>query len=197
MMLTMEDPSVNAGRRAARYWNIDGLAELYVGTTWLSVAMFLFAWGDMEKTSPWYKPLLIGGTLLWMAAILGGNRIVSALKRRVTYPRTGYVACAKPKAKMWVFPVIIVALVATLPLGPQQLVLPVTGLIGATIAIAVALTTGVKRPYVLGGLFLAMGLSLGAANVELNRGFSLLFGLAGAACILSGVLTLRRYLEQA
>jgi hypothetical protein len=193
----MEDPSINAGRRAARYWNIDGLAELYIGAIWLLVAMFLFIWGVMEKTSPWYKPLLIGGTLLWMGAILGGQRIVTAIKNRVTYPRTGYVACAKPKAKMWVLPLIILALLAMLPFGPQQLVLPATGLVGAAIAIAVALTTGVKRLYILGGLFLVIGVALGAANVELDRGFSLLFGLAGAECILSGGLTLRRYLQQA
>jgi hypothetical protein len=31
----LQDSSVEAGRRAARYWNFDGFAELYVGLVWL------------------------------------------------------------------------------------------------------------------------------------------------------------------
>jgi hypothetical protein len=193
----LEDPSISAGRRAGAYWNIDGLAELYIGLIWVFVAFSLYATAHLDKSSPWFKPLLLGGTLTWMAAIFGGQRIVAAVKTRVTYPRTGYVAAAKPRARVWWLPVVILALAATLPFGPQQLVLPITGLIGAAIAGAVAVTTGVRRLYALGGLFLVLGLALGAANVELNRAFSLLFGVAGAANILSGGITLRQYLHHA
>ena len=191
-----EDPAVQAGRRAARYWNVDGLAELYIGVVWVFVALSLYVGRHLEKTSPWYKPLVIGGTLVWMAAILGGRRIVAGVKSRVTYPRTGYVGYASPKAKVWWLPVIIALLLGALPFGPQQLVLPVTGLIGSAIAIAVAITTGVRRLYFPGGLFLALGLVLGASNVELSLGFTVLFGAAGAAHILSGGITLRHYLQQ-
>jgi hypothetical protein len=190
-----EDPAVQAGRRAARYWNIDGLAELYIGIVWVFVALSLYAGAHLEKASPWFKPLLAGGTLLWMAAILGGQRIVSAVKRRLTYPRTGYVACGRPKAKLWWFPVGILLLLGALPFGPQQLVLPVTGLVGSAIATAVAITTGVRRMYILGALFLMLGIALGAAGVEMSLGFTVLFGAAGAAFILSGGITLRHYLQ--
>ena len=59
------------------------------------------------------------------------------------------------------------------------------------------MTTGVRRYYILGGLVLMLGLVLGAAHVELDRGFTLLFGVAGAAHILSGGITLRHYLQHA
>ena len=185
-----EDPAVTAGRRAAAYWNIDGLPELYMGVIWVFAALVCMAGGK-------HKWLAIGGTFAWMAATLFGQRVISGFKNRITYPRTGYVALAKPKAKLWWFPVCVLACLAVLPFGPQQLVLPVTGIVGASIAVAVAATNGVRRLYYLGALFLLLGAGLGLANFELNTGFAVLFGMAGVASIISGGLTFRRYLRHA
>ena len=65
-------------------------------------------------------------------------RVISALKNRVTYPRTGYVACAKPKARSYWIPALLAPLVLAALYGPRQMVMPLTGLAGAIIAIAVA-----------------------------------------------------------
>ena len=113
----MQDPSVEAGRRAARYWNIDGLAELYVGMVWLFVPLFIYG-GRICPSVAVACALIIGGRWRWMAAILGGKRVISAVKSRVTYPRTGYVACAKPKAKAYWLPLPDRSASGVLPFGP-------------------------------------------------------------------------------
>ena len=100
----LQDPSVEAGRRAARYWNIDGFAELYVGLVWLFTPLFIYAASSSAEAVAVAPALIVGGTLAWMAAIVCGKRVIAAVKSRVTYPRTGYVACVKPKAKGYWFP---------------------------------------------------------------------------------------------
>lgn len=78
--------------------------------------------------------------------------------------------------------------------GPRQLVMPLTGLAGAIIAIAVAWQMSAKRFYLQGGIFLALGYALGIAGVDIDTGMSLLYGGAGALLVVSGGLTLGRYL---
>jgi hypothetical protein len=76
-------------------------------------------------------------------------------------------------------------------------VLPATGLIGAVIAIAVARAMALRRFYIVGGVFLSLGCVLGIAGVDIDTGMSLLYGSAGTLLVVSGGLTLRRYLENA
>ena len=192
----MQDPAVDAGRRAARYWTIDGLPELDTGFVWLCVPLYFYGVTHLPKSSPWHAVLVIGGTLALMFAIMGGAWVLGILKRRVTYPRTGYVAYQKPKAKAFWFPFLIAPLLMMLPFGPTQLVLPVTGLISAIILIAVAHNQRLNRLYFLGAFLLVVGIALGVAQVDVETGFSLFFGLAGMFAIVSGAFTLRRYLER-
>lgn len=54
-----------------------------------------------------------------------------------------------------------------------------------------------RRFYILGGVFLGLGCVLGIAGVDIDTGMSLVYGSAGALLVVSGGLTLRRYLEHA
>jgi hypothetical protein len=191
----MENLAVDPGRRAARYWNIDGLAELYIGLVWLSAALYLYAEGHLPRSSPWYKPLVLGGTLGWMAAIFAGQWVVGVVKRRVTYPRTGYVACAKPKAKPYWLALVLAAILLPLPFAPPWLVMPLTGLAFAVISTGVNRRMGFTRVYVFGGLMLILGSALGIAGLDLNAGLGVMFAAAGAASLLSGGWTLWHYLH--
>jgi hypothetical protein len=192
----MQDPLLDAGRRAVRYWNVDGLAELYVGIVWLCAALSIYAAAHLPR-SPWRVAVMVVGTLAWMAAILSGKWVISAVKSRVTWPRTGYVAHEKPKAKAYWLLLLIVPLLLMLPFGPRLIVLPVTGLVGAIIAIAVARAMAMGRFYIVAGVFFGLGCALGVAGVEIDTGMSVLYGSAGTLLVISGGLTLWRYLERA
>jgi hypothetical protein len=163
----------------------------------LAVPLYIYGASHLPKWSPWRIAVVIGGTLAWMVAIMSGKWVISALKSRVTYPRTGYVACAKPKAKGYWFPVLLAPLLLAAVFGPRQMVMPLTGLAGAMIAIAVAWQMGANRFYILGGIFFGLGAALGVIGVDVNTGMSLLYGIAGGLLMVSGGLRLRHYLEHA
>ncbi len=80
------------GRRAAAYWFADGLPELLCG------AAMALAGGSMVLTRTfhvkWIGFVGLGATLLYWVLICSesfSRAILDWLKRRVTYPRTGYV----------------------------------------------------------------------------------------------------------
>jgi hypothetical protein len=80
------------GRRAAAYWFVDGLPELLFG------AAMALAGGSMVLTRllhvRWIGFVGLGATLLYWVLICSesfNRAILDWLKRRVTYPRTGYV----------------------------------------------------------------------------------------------------------
>jgi hypothetical protein len=194
----MEDPSIEAQRRAIRYWNIDGLAELYVGLYWLAVPLFLYAANHLAKASLWYKVLIGGGMLtLMIGPIAGSLWLLPAVKRRVTWPRTGYVACRKPKSKPYWLPLLFVPLLVAMPFVPSRMILPLTGLLFAVISTLVGRSMELRRAYVFGYLICAFGIALGLAGVAVDTGMVLIFGTAGAMSMLSGGWTLWRYLEHA
>ena|SRR5689334_5931410 len=193
----MEDLSLHAQRRAAGYWNIDGLPELYIGFVWLCVPLYTYGTTHVPKTSPWFRALVLGGIVGLMGAIFASRWLVDAVKSRVTYPRTGYVACQKPKSKPYWFALLLAAMLLAVVFGPPLTVLPGTGLVFAAIAGAVASATGSKRIYTFAGLMLLLGIALGLTGADVNTGMSLLFGAAGAFMMLSGGWTLWHYLEHA
>jgi hypothetical protein len=82
-----------------RYDNIDGTGEIYMGMMLLSFALIGYAQNILPPRSFWMR----GGSLLLMYGILlpglgVGWLMVKAIKKHVTFPRTGYVAC-RPAAK--------------------------------------------------------------------------------------------------
>lgn len=192
----MQDPAETAGRRAARYWNIDGLAELYIGLFWLCIPLYLYAATHLAKSSPWYKVLIIGGMLAMVAGPLASRWLLSVTKRRLTYPRTGYVACEKPRNPRPYWLALLLVTLLLLPFGPQRLAMPLTGLAFAVIATAVNQRAGLVRVYIFGGFMLCLGVVLGIAGFAVETGLSVMFGAAGAISLLSGGWTLVHYLKR-
>jgi hypothetical protein len=87
----MDEQVQRARERARRYWYEDGFAELLVGGFLLLVGTT----GLVRRLdlSPALTDLLNGARIaLVLACALAVRGVVRALKERVTYPRTGYVA---------------------------------------------------------------------------------------------------------
>jgi hypothetical protein len=194
----MEDLSIEAQRRAVRYWNVDGLPELYVGLSWLTVPLYLYSENRLPKGSLWHALLIVSGTLAIMILPLAGSLwLLPALKRRITWPRTGYVAVQKPKSKPYWAPLLFLPLVSALLFVPATTILPLTGLLSGASAAFLGRSASGRCAYVFGGLICALSIALGLAGVAIATGMGLLFGTAGAITVLSGGWTLRRYLKQA
>jgi len=79
-------------RRTYRYFYDDGLAETVTGLLFILVALVLFGWGSLGE-APWVTPVVLASSgLLLVASPILMTRAIRAVKARVTFPRTGYVA---------------------------------------------------------------------------------------------------------
>jgi len=145
-----------------------------------------------------FKILIVGGMLALMCGPIAGSFwLLPALKRRVTWPRTGYVAPRQRESKSYWVPFVLLPLVVALPFVPPPLVLPLTGLLFAAISALMGRAMQLRRAYFLGALLCAFGIALGFARVPVETGMGILFGVAGVVTLFSGGWTLYSYLRQA
>jgi hypothetical protein len=79
------------GRRAAAYWYIDGLAEIYFGLLFLIPVAIIAVAKDLHWQNRWLDKLFVSVvTLVGYSAWLLHRYVLDFIKARVTYPRTGY-----------------------------------------------------------------------------------------------------------
>jgi hypothetical protein len=99
--------------RLKRYDNIDGTAEMLMGLMWLAFAASSYLDAILPKTRWWNG---IGGGLLAPAIlvlVLGpGYWIRRIIKKRITWPRTGYAAYPSG-GKSWRIKMVTVCLICT------------------------------------------------------------------------------------
>ena len=95
--------------RPKRYDNIDGTGEMSMGVMMLGFALLVHLQSILPKTSIW----TYGWTsMLFMYVILVPVLCLSywgvkAIKKYITYPRTGYVAF-RPVTKSWALPIVLI-----------------------------------------------------------------------------------------
>ena len=85
-----------AGRRAAAYWFIDGLPEIFFGILYLVWGCIGLVWGFYLK-NPWIGWSMVVVALAFLPLWWKAPAILDYFKARLTYPRTGYV---RPPADM-------------------------------------------------------------------------------------------------
>lgn len=200
----MTDPIQNNLTRPQRYWYVDGLAEMAGGVVIFLLGLTYAIGGLLPKGL--FRGLLIGigQPVIILCSTWAVRRVVSDLKERVTYPRTGYVQYHQARgSRRWSRLIFVGFLAMTISFAvtllgrglPEQVWPAFTGLmLGLAIAYLGA-RVGLKRFYTV-AIFSAL---LGAAIYWLNPPYpwpyALLFGLEGLAWILCGALVLRYYLR--
>jgi hypothetical protein len=95
----MDDKKITAlTRRPWQYVNIDGTGELELGAMMLGFGVLTWLQLHSPDGSVWRRMEIL---FIWMGAVLVlagfGAR---AIRRRITYPRTGYAVCRKRNARM-------------------------------------------------------------------------------------------------
>ncbi len=88
----MNDPIQQAEKQALRYWYVDGLSEIAAGVILLIIAIYFFLIDRLPLPDSANWVTNTGELLLLGALVVAAKYAVQALKERITYPRTGYVA---------------------------------------------------------------------------------------------------------
>jgi len=191
-------------QRTRQYWHVDGLAELVAGGIFLFLGAYFFALSALPPNSLLNTLLQAGFALIFIGSLLLGKRLVTALKARLTFPRTGFVAYRSPTGQSrWIsaglallMAALVVRLMATAPASLAWMP-AITGLVVAGGWLIFASRLGLPRFFLLAIASLALGIGLSPAGLGDLLGLAIYYALMGLTLLLSGGLTLRRYLKQA
>jgi len=192
-----------AMRRARGYWYEDGLTEIAAGCILSLVGLLFLA----EAVSP---PDLLPtnfSSIGLIVVVVGGGwlarRVVAALKARLTYPRTGYVAYRRPSGRRRVATVVLAAGMAALAAvlfatAPASLawIPALQGLIVGILLLYVGHTVGLARFYALAALSAVVGAAASLAGLGDILGDAVYFGAMGLALVVSGGITFLAYLSR-
>jgi len=192
-------------QRVKQYWFKDGLGELAGGGMILLIGLY-FAGQE------WLPQGSMGRTLLQSSLallVIGGavvtRWLVNVMKTRLTYPRTGYVEYQSgvkntPSRRMFTAGIAI-SVSALLVFfgrfsGSFNWLPGFTGLVfGAAFMMLRARSNGIGRFYVLGTFCVIWGVALSFTDLPMGYSLGLFYGLAGLTSMLSGGITLLRYLR--
>jgi len=191
-------------KRTVQSFYDDGLFEIALGFIFLVFGGYIFGQTIVPEGSPLNAVFSVLFVLVIVSSGFLINRIVRFLKRRITYPRTGYVAYKKkepsPKRRLAAGIVggVIAALFTLLAIAPSvKALLPaLNGLLGAFAVLLFANKVGLIRFYILSAASAVIGIAVTAAGVDDSKGISLYWGLFGAGLIVSGLATLIVYLRK-
>jgi len=208
----MTDDLKKSQLHAVQYQHVDGTFELTFGGTFLLMAVSLYlvsrlAHPDSSLLS--FVPLLVfvgGGYLI--------DNLVQRFRRRVTYPRTGFIAYRKPeplkrstRLVIWIgMPLFTVLFLAVLilnrskfPVGNQDSALPVipvfSGLLFSGLWVIAGWKIALPRFYLIAAATLLISAGLFISGVGVYLGMALLIGAMGALLCASGGVTLWKYLR--
>ena len=189
-------------RRVRGYWYEDGLVELGTAAVFALVAL-LFVVRSVSTALP---PL--AGTLALVVLVLASSLVahwgISAAKRRLTYPRSGYVRYPPsgwPRRALSAALGLAAAVLLAIALRalPEAL-LPETLLEGAAIAtflVYLGAVSGTPRFFALAAVSLAAGALAAWALGDALAGSALVFGVLALALAASGGAALRSYVRSA
>lgn len=199
----MKNTVDTAIRRTQAYWYVDGLAEITVGLFFVVMSLYFLAQAWIKTLNP---VLTNFGLLVAILLVLWVFRqALQAIKTRLTYPRTGYVAAPHlQKSLRWqrygitAWLVLVCISLVVLALHSQTSPSWAPLLIGTVIGLTILVLS--YRSRLMRFVFLACALVLIGALVSfINPGQTLAMALSsvanGACFIISGGVTLVHYLH--
>jgi MFS family permease len=192
-------------KRTIQSFYEDGLTEIALGLIFLLLGGYFVAQAAVAAGSPLEDALTILFVLLIVTAGFLVNRLLRFFKRRITYPRAGYVAFKKkapnPRrrtAAAVVAMIISASMVAlfSLSLSFRALYPAVNGLLFAVAVLLVANRIGLVRFFALAALSAVIGVALTVAGIGGFKGISWFYLLFGAAVLISGFSALIVFLRR-
>jgi hypothetical protein len=202
----MKDNLADVEGRVRRYWFTDGIGELMGGALFLLLGLYFAAQQYFGDQSPAGAILQSGFIVLVIGGMFLGRWMINQLKARVTYPRTGYVEYrVKDQNHMrrriiafaLAMGVAMFAIIITRSISTIDSMVALTGLLVSVILLFnQGWAHGVGRFYLLSAVALILGIVLSVSGLDRGYNLGLFYGLMGTAFVVSGGLTLRRYLSE-
>jgi MFS family permease len=188
-----------------RYWYIDGIPETVIGGVWLLVSFGILA-AELLRDQREFRDLaavFIYGTIaigLLMPFVM--PRVIRRWKERVTYPRTGYVEPRRPSMAvkiasislfgMMAFGVVLAARSGSFLRGWMPIAV---GMVASGSLVHVAWRMRAARLAMLAPIIAVAALITTAMRLEIGLSYGVIWFVAGAVCLIDGLLTLRGYLK--
>lgn len=202
----MSDIFKDVEQRVKRYWFSDGIGELAGGGMFLLLAAY-FGIQQFLGESNLLSVILQGSLVLVMiGGIFGVRWLVTALKTRLTYPRTGYVEyrvdrknAVRTRTLAMAFAMVMAFLMVQLARSIQIVdsTVLVTGVVvGAVFVLLRGKSYGVQRFYLLGAVSAILGVVLSLGKLPNAYALAAFYGLMGLAVMVSGGVVLFRYLRE-
>jgi len=198
----MKDQIDHVMRRAQRYWHIDGLTE--IAFAWISFILGIYFYISATQSQGSLLSTLLDSSLILfiLAGAFLGNKLISSIKQRVTYPRTGFVSYRrKSGANRWIavgvallMGAIIGAIIDSAPASLDWMT-ALTGFFLAIPLFILGFRSGAWRFYLLCSVSLLVGLGLSWAGYGNTLGLAYYYFLLSLAMFISGGLTFLNYLR--
>lgn len=201
-----EDKLHSLSKQTTQYWYQDGLTEILMSLVSFLLAVYFL----LELLLPEGSFLHIILIIIFISLILISSRLInnmiSRLKEKITYPRTGYVSYRIPSKKQKKLQIIsstlvIAAILLILVLfafyqGPFPWIPAVTGcLLGVFTILLISPRTGALRFYLLGIGSILLGIGISLLGFENLLGLFIFYLFASIGLLLSGILTLIKYIR--
>ena len=192
-------------RNTRRYWYIDGIVEIAVGTLITFIAVSYYLTSLISNIA--FKSILLG--LVQPAIIIIGaivvRKVITWLKEHLTYPRTGYLAFNKhPEHKRIqrkikiVFVAVIVSVMVSFitQLLPIKLMPLISVILICLLTIYLGYQNAVTRFYIVAFVLFVVGLVITLIGLSEVLSFVTLYASIGLVWIVSGIITLSKYLRK-
>ncbi len=208
MNMNTEDLTLKPQRRALQYFYVDGAFEFGFGLLCLILALYFCLEQRFANTGIISAILDASLILVLLAGDAIANHVLRWWKERFTYPRTGYLAYRRPQSKSYRFwRVLLGALTGGLvgavsaillrrPFGGMDVMPALSGILLGLVFMFLAWRVSLLRLYLLAILSILSGGGLAFARLGNFLGLSAFYLVFGGILLLSGLVTLIRYLRQ-
>lgn len=189
----MTNPDVLAKRLLHRAHNRDGLPEILLGFLFLAVSGVMYSWTVLNHHSLLFRASVLLYAFGFPTFCFLSPRLLRWIRNRFLVERAGYVEPLPGPSlfrRAWAAGVgavlIVLVLVTQHPPGYW-----VTGVTGVGSGILAAICGRGPRFYVAGLIMAATGLAVAFARMPMEAGFAVIFGIQGAAELISGGIAWR------
>ncbi len=199
----MSDKLDDYARRPVRYKYIDGIWEIGIGFMWLTMPLLEKSLKSAPRDSVWHWRGMLGlSAALVGFVVLCGVRV---LKKRITYPRTGFVKYRGLAGKPWVTGAIAGAIAIPVAISFAFLwrhfrfsETVVVAVVSAMWGLLYAFATRLDRAYrwVVLGVMVAGPVAISTLPLDHEWLGALHNGFMGLTLFVSGVITLYLYLRR-
>jgi hypothetical protein len=195
-------------RKTKTYWYEDGLVEILTGVFFAVIGLFLLLDWSTPQDAPYKWFFAPGFAVVTIGWILVSRKVIDWLKVRITYPRTGYIVYRQHKraaragraiAAGVIGAAVSLAVVASL-LYRQEIVRVIPLILGIAVALLLIRLSGdlgLLRFQIAAVWSVLIGGLLAWLTNDISLSIGAFYALLGPAFIVSGVVTLARYLHSA